>query len=566
MSNGNKPVQDIILRAVISHRLDVIATEMGVALERSSRSPIFAEACDFACGICNWDGDLVSQLNGIPILAAAGSFSVRAVLEKYRGNIADGDVFIINDPYWGGNHLPDIGIITPVFHQGELMFFAVSRAHHGDIGGSTAGSYNPKATEIFQEGLRIPPLKLFAQGNIIPEVMDLITYNTRNPEMIKSDLLAQMGANQIGKQRIFTLCAKYANPVVKTVIQELLDHGTHLVHREVEKIPDGTYRGVEYLDDDGFQAEPIKIQATVTIQGENITVDFTGTDPQVKGFVNSSLVTTSTAAYIAVLWGLSPEIPRNSGAFRAIQIIAPQGTVVNPYAPAPMTLCTLHPAGEIISAVFKALAQVIPERIPAGFGRYCGPSFYGIDPRNSEFYVGFSFCCLGSGGAMAGMDGKPYMSPISNYGGVRTPNIEVNEVQYPHTTLCHEMEPDTGGPGKYRGGAGIRYQIQFDSDAEIVMFGDGKKIPPYGLAGGGTGSTNLPTLHYKDGKEIMLDTKELPRKVRSGDTLTLISSGGGGWGDPKDRDPAKVREDFRNRLISGETAQNLYGVKVDSQI
>ncbi|MEL7566810.1 MAG: hydantoinase B/oxoprolinase family protein [Dehalobacterium sp.] len=561
MINSHNKVQDVILRSVISHRLDVIAAEMGVALERSSRSPIFAEACDFACGICTGDGELVSQLNGIPILAAAGSSSVQAVREKYQGNIEDGDVFIINDPYLGGNHLPDIGIITPVFNEGQLMFFAVSRAHHGDIGGSTAGSYNPKATEIFQEGLRIPPLKLFSKGKIISEVIDLITYNTRNPEMIKSDLLAQMGANQVGKQRITTLCTKYSNSTIKHVIKELLDYGEYLVHQEVSKIPDGTYTGIEYLDDDGFQEDPIKIQAAVIIEGDSITVDFTGSDPQVKGFVNSSLVTTSTASYIAVLWGLSPEIPRNSGAFRAIKIIAPQGTVVNPYAPAPMTLCTLHPAGEIISAVFKALAEIIPERIPAGFGRYCGPSFYGIDPRDNEFYVGFSFCCLGSGGAMAGMDGKPYMSPISNYGGVRTPNIEVNEVQYPHLTLCHEMEPDTSGSGEFRGGTGIRYQIQFLSDAEIVMFGDGKKIPPYALAGGGTGRTNRPMLKYKNGDQILLNTKELPRKVRAGDTLTLITSGGGGWGNPKDRDRDKVLEDFRNGLISEEMAIKVYGLK-----
>ncbi|ATW28783.1 hydantoinase [Candidatus Formimonas warabiya] len=543
--------------------MDVIATEMGVALERSSRSPIFAEACDFACGICSGEGDLVSQLNGIPILAAAGSFSVRAVLEKYRGNIGEGDVFIINDPYWGGNHLPDIGIITPVFYENELMFFAVSRAHHGDIGGSTAGSYNPKATEIFQEGVRIPPLKLFSQGKLISEVMDLITYNTRNPDMIKSDLLAQMGANQIGKQRITALCAKYTNRTIQAVIKELLDRGEYLVRREVAKIPDGTYTGIEYLDDDGFQEDPIKIQVAVIVKGETITVDFTGTDAQVKGFVNSSLVTSSTAAYIAVLWGLSPEIPRNSGAFRAIQIVAPKGTVVNPHAPAPMTLCTLHPAGEIISAVFKALAQIMPDRIPAGFGRYCGPSFYGIDPRNDQFYVGFAFCCLGSGGALAGMDGRPYMSPISNYGGVRTPNIEVNEVQYPHTTLCHEMEPDTAGAGKFRGGPGIRYQIRFSSPAEIVMFGDGKKIPPYGLAGGHTGSANRPILEYQDGRQVFLGTKELPRKVQAGDSLTLISSGGGGWGSPKERDRDKVREDYRNGLISEKTAKDVYGVDLD---
>lgn len=558
----NNP-RDIIFRSVIASRLDLIASEMGIALEHSSRSPIFAEACDFACGICSWQGDLVSQLNGIPILAAAGSFSVQAVLGKYGEDIADGDVFIINDPYWGGNHLPDIGIITPVFSGGELVFFCVSRAHHGDIGGSTAGSYNPKATEIFQEGLRIPPLKLVKAGEIAGEVMDLITYNTRNPEMLKSDLLAQMGANEIGRQRLAAMSQKYSPQTIKKIINELLTYSQNMLRRNLAQIPDGTYTGVEFLDDDGFQTTPIRIQANVTIAGETISVDFTGTDPQVKGFVNSSLVTTSTAAYIAVLWSLSPEIPRNSGAFKEIRIIAPPGTLVNPLAPAPLTLCTLHPAGEIISAVFKALAQVVPENIPAGFGRYCGPSFYGIDPRTEKFFVGFAFCCLGSGGALPGKDGNPYMSPISNYGGVRTPNIEMNEVQYPHLTLCHEMITDTGGAGEFRGGPGICYQIQFQSDTEMVMFGDGMKIPPYGLAGGGAGSFNQPELTRVGCAPEALATKELPRVVAKGDVLTLRTSGGGGWGDPAKRDPQKVRLDWKNGIISKEQAEMVYGVVID---
>jgi len=555
--------REVIFRSVIASRLDRTAAEMGVALERASRSPIFAEACDFACGICSWQGDLVSQLNGIPILAAAGSFSVRAVLEKYGPDIHDGDVFILNDPYWGGNHLPDIGIITPVFHREELVFFCVSRAHHGDIGGSTAGSYNPRATEIFQEGLRIPPLKLYKKGCLVPEVMDLITYNTRNPEMLRSDLLAQTGANEIGRRRLLELTDRYSPATIKKVLQELLSAGGEMVRQAVSRIPDGTYSGVEYLDDDGFQTDPIRIQADVTIRGETITVDFSGTDPQVKGFVNSSWVTTCTAAYIAVLWALSPQIPRNSGAFREIRVVAPAGRLVNPLAPAPMTLSTLHPAGEIIAAILRALAAVRPENVPAGFGRYCGPSFYGIDPRTDKFFVGFAFCCLGSGGALPGRDGHPYMSPISNYGGVRTPNIEVNEVQYPHLTLCHEMETDSAGPGEFRGGPGIRYQIRFLCDQEIVMFGDGMKIPPYGLAGGGSGSPNRPSLRHRGAAgEELLGTKEPPRQVQKGDVLTLRSSGGGGWGDPRQRPRHLVRQDLQNGIISQSQAETVYGLEI----
>jgi len=561
--NSNRTNQ-IILQAIIANRLDSITREMGLVLERSARSPIFAEACDFACGITNAAGELVSQLSGIPILATAGSFSVQAVLERYRGRIEDGDVFIVNDPYYGGNHLPDIGIITPVFAGGEILFFCVSRAHHGDIGGSTAGSYNSKATEIFQEGLRIPPTRLVSRGTLIEEVMELVTYNTRNPEMLKSDLMAQIGANRIGSRRLEELMAAYSPFVTREVVENILDQAEKLVRERIAALPDGVYNGYELVDDDGFQEEPIRIEVSVIKEGPELIVDFSGTDPQVKGFVNTSIVTTTTAANIAVLWVLGPDVPRNGGAFRAIRVIAPRGSLVNPNPPAPVTLCTLTPAGEIIAAVFKAMAPVAADYVPSGFGRFCGPSFYGVDPRTEKFYVGFAFCALGSGGAMPDLDGSPYMSPLSNYGGVRTPNIESNEVQYPHITLCHEMETDTAGSGKYRGGAGIKYSIKFyDPQPGIVMFGDGMKIPPYGLEGGHAGSANRAYLEA-DGVSIGLGSKESPRNLRPGDIITLFSSGGGGWGNPLERDPEMVAEDVLNGIISIDSATQVYGVVIDA--
>lgn len=554
--------EQVIQQSVIANRLDSISREMGLVLERSARSPIFAEACDFACGICNAKGELVSQLNGIPILATAGSFSVQAVLERYGEDIEEGDAFIINDPYYGGNHLPDIGIITPVFADKELLFFCVSRAHHGDIGGSTAGSYNSKATEIFQEGLRIPPTRIVQKGQLLEDILNLIAYNTRNPEMLKSDLQAQIGANRIGQRRLQELVKAYSAQIVRQTVEEILEQAEQLTMERIGTLPDGIYEGSEMLDDDGFQEKPIKIALRVIKEANNLTVDFSGTDPQVKGFVNSSIVTTTTATYIAVLWVLGPDIPRNGGAFRAIRVNAPYGSVVNPAPPAPLTLCTLHPASEIIAAVFKAMANLAPQGVPAGYGRYCGPSFYGIDPRTDKFYVGFAFCALGSGGAMQGIDGSPYMAPMSNYGGVRTPNIEANEIQYPHLTICHEMEPDTAGAGQYRGGAGIRYSIRFwDAKPGIVMFGDGMKIPPYGLEGGLPGSLNRARLDTSEGT-FELSSKESPRQLKAGDTITLVSSGGGGWGAPCKREPDKVLEDVLNGIISAETAKDVYGVNI----
>ncbi|MCO5385037.1 hydantoinase B/oxoprolinase family protein [Desulfosporosinus sp.] len=557
----NAKLDEVIERAVIANRLDTITKEMGYALERSSRSPIFAEACDFACGICNGDGDLVSQINGIPILAAAGTFSIKEVIRKYSGQVEEGDVFIINDPYQGGNHLPDIGIITPLVVEGEVLFYCVSRAHHGDIGGSVAGSYNAKATEIFQEGLRIPPIKLVSKGQVFNEVMDLIIQNVRNPHMLQNDLWAQIGANKIGVVRLRELLYNYSPTRIKGAVGYLLDHAERLTRQAIKGMPDGDYTGVEWVDDDGFQTNPIKIKVTVKIKGEEMMLDFEGTDPQVKGFVNSALVTSTTAAWIGALWALGPDIPRNSGAFRAIKVLLPEGSLVNPHDPAPVTLSTLTPASEIISAIFQALDSVAGERLPAGFGRYCGPSFYGIDPRNQEFYVGFAFCALGSGGGIAGRDGYPYMAPLSNYGGVRAPNIEANEIQYPHLTLCHEIEIDSAGAGMWRGGPGIRYSIQFNGEpTNIVMFGDGMKVPPFGTASGQAGSLNRVELATLDGEKISLTSKESARLLPKGTVLTVVSSGGGGWGDPWLRAPESVWQDFLNGVISASKAKQDYGV------
>ncbi|MGE4508788.1 MAG: hydantoinase B/oxoprolinase family protein [Eubacteriaceae bacterium] len=553
----------ILNRTVIMNRLDSITKEMGIALEHSAHSPIFAEACDFACCICDAKGELVSQLNGIPILATAGSFSVKAVLRKFGENIFDGDVFIINDPYDGGNHLPDIGIITPVFAQDELLFFCVSRAHHGDIGGSTAGSYNPKATEIFQEGIRIPPTRLMKNNEMLDDILDLIRINTRNPQMLTSDFLAQIGSNRLAAKRIQEMLSSFSPEIVKNAVSVSLEMAERLTRKRINEVPDGIYKASDYIDDDGFQQEPIKIEVTVKISGDQMLIDFEGTDDQVTGFINTSVVTATCASGIAALWFLGKDIPRNGGAFNCIEVNLPEGSLVNPHLPAPMTLCTLTPASEIIGTIFKALDQAESGRVSAGYHRYLGPSFYGVDPRNERYYVGFSFCSLGSGGAMEGHDGKPYMATLSNFGGVKAPNIESNEVQYPHLTLYHEMDSDTAGAGEFRGGCGMKYAFEVTADqADLVNFGDGIKHAPFGLRGGGAGSLNR-SIFVSQGQEIVMESKEAPRKAVKGDRIHLNTSGGGGWGDPRKRQAQKVYEDVLDGIISKETAENVYGVIIE---
>ncbi|MEG1822096.1 MAG: hydantoinase B/oxoprolinase family protein [Clostridiales bacterium] len=558
----NTSVDDIINRTVIANRLDSITGEMGLVLEHSAHSPIFAEACDFACCICDENGELVSQLSGIPILATAGAFSVKAVLAKYKNNIEDGDVFILNDPYNGGNHLPDIGIITPIFAENKLIFFCVSRAHHGDIGGSTAGSYNPKATEIFQEGIRIPPTKLMKNDEMISEILDFITINTRNPGMIKSDLLAQIGSNRLAVKRIKEMVSTYGANAVKKAVKETQNQTEALTRSRIKEIPDGTYTATEYIDDDGFQEEPVKIQVAVKVKGDKLLVDFEGTDSQVKGFINTSKVTATTAAGIGVLWFLGADIPRNGGAFRCVDVNLPLGSLVNPREGAPVTLCTLTPASEIIGTIFQALDKAIPGKVAAGTGRYAGPSFYGTDPRTNRYYVGFSFCSTGSAGAIKGYDGKPYISAMSNFGGVKNPNIESNEIQYPHTTLYHEMQTDTAGAGEFRGGCGMHFAFEInDEHSHIVMFGDGMKFSPYGLAGGKNGSLNRGVFVHH-GEKITLASKEAPRKGGKGDRVYLNASGGGGWGNPFKRSAEKVYADVLDEIISVEHAKDDYGVVI----
>jgi N-methylhydantoinase B len=400
-------------------------------------------------------------------------------------------------------------------------------------------------------------------NEMLTDILELIRLNTRNPEMLTSDFLAQIGSNRLASRRIKEMLSTYSMATVKKAVKESLIQTETLTRQRIAEIPDGIYTAVDYIDDDGFQTEPVKIAVAVTIKGDRMLVDFTGTDAQVKGFINTSVVTATCASGIAVLWFLGKDIPRNSGAFRCIEVNLPEGSLVNPRLPAPMTLCTLTPASEIIGVIFKALDQAQSGRVSAGYHRYLGPSFYGVDPRNDRYYVGFSFCSLGSGGAMAGHDGKPYMATLSNFGGVKAPNIESNEVQYPHITLHHEMDGDTAGAGEYRGGCGMKYAFEITAETgDVVNFGDGIKFAPYGLRGGHPGSLNR-SVFVHDGEEIIMESKEAPRHAVKGDRIYLNTSSGGGWGDPHKRSPQKVYDDVQDEIISKETAANVYGVIIN---
>jgi len=555
---------DPITLSVIYNRLLTLNQEMGVTMINTSISPIFAEVHDFSCAICDWENRIVAQIDGVPSHTASAMEAVKAISRAFKEDIHPGDVFVLNDPYLGGTHLPDITIMKPIFYDGELQFVAINRAHHGDVGGMEPGSYCPEATELFHEGIRIPPLRIYRNEKPIQDVVDMIRINTRMPDDLWVDMKAQVASCRVAEKRILELIDKYGVPKTRATIEDIHRYAERRMRLEISALKDGVYQGESFLDSDGFSDDPIRIKVTITIKGDEASVDFSGSDDQVTGFVNSPLANTATCVYVAFLTTVTtPDIPHNDGVYRPIRISAPEGSVVNPHFPAPVASCTLDTACAILEACWIALSQVLPDRVPAGWSRWNGPAITGIDPRKDNFYVMFGFNGFGGAGGLPGMDGRHYIGDGIDLGGLIAPNIESNEIDYPHITEFNEFSTDSCGHGEFRGGCGARYRIKlYDENPTLVMFGDGKVHPPYGLYGGRPGSCNIAFINEGRPQQRELKAKEaLP--LKNNDTYTSYPSGGGGWGDPLDRDPERVRMDTRNEIISTDSARNIYGVVLE---
>jgi N-methylhydantoinase B len=551
---------DPITLSVIYNRLLTINKEMGITMINTSISPIFAEVHDFSCAICDWADRIVAQIDGVPSHTASSMEAVKATTGYFGANIHEGDVFIMNDPYSGGTHLPDITIIKPIFFEGVLQFFAINRAHHGDVGGIEPGSYSPKATELFHEGIRIPPVRLYRDEKPIMDVVEMIRINTRMPDEFWVDIKAMVASCRVAERRIHELLRKYGVEKTRATVEEIHQYAERRMRLEIAKLPDGTYVGESYLDSDGFQETPIRIRVAITIRGDEACVDFAGSDSQVTGFVNSPMANTATCAYVSFLTTVTtPDIPHNEGAYRPIQITAPKGSVVNPEFPAAVASCTLDTACAILEACWKALSQVLPDRVPAGWNRWNGPAITGIDPRSGDFYVMFGFNGFGGAGGMRGMDGQHYIGDGIDLGGLIAPNIETNEMDYPHITEFNEFTTDSCGAGEFRGGCGAKYRIRVYDAPSLVMFGDGRDHPPYGLFGGLPGSVNMAYMNEGRPGEYVIKAKD-SLQLKRDDVYTSYPSGGGGWGDPLDRDVERVRDDARNEIISVESAEKIYGV------
>ena len=547
---GDEQAADPITLAVVEHRLESIAREMTEVMLRTSMSQILNSSRDFSTAILDADCQLVAQGEGIPVHISALPVAGEAVRDYFGDDISEGDLFILNDPYFGGSHLPDITIIRPVFHGGKLLFYGVNRAHHSDVGGGTHGGYNPAASEIFHEGLRIPPLRLYDKGRPRDDLLQMLAANVRQPENFLGDLNAQIGSVMIAERRIGELLESYGPDRLPAVVSGILAATESQVRDFIAGWPDGVYRGESFVDDDGFDSKLVPIRAKVTIAGDSMTIDLGESSPQVTGFINSAYANTRSLAHAAIMYLAPAEVARNEGSMRPVRVVAPRGLVVNANPPAPVCMSTNHCAEEIIEAVFQALAHAAPHAVSAGFSRRLRYAITGKDPRTGRRFIWHFFLARGGGGASRGYDGWTGVGEVNVAGGIRSPSVEVTEERFPFFIRRHELRPGSGGAGEWRGGLGAVCDLVYEGDGPALLntAGDGVIVPPFGLFGAQPGMPHVYKIVAKGGERV-LGSKETGVVVNPGDRIVCLSSGGGGFGDPARRDRAARDWDSKNGYI-----------------
>lgn len=549
---------DPVVLALTQNRLDHISHQMGWVMLRTARSPIFSQAHDFSCFIAGPTGEVVSQANGIPIHTGSGGFGVRAVLSDFAGQINEGDVFLLNDPWAaGGNHLPDWVIARPVFVGDQMVAFTCNRAHQSDIGGGAAGAYNPTATDTWQEGVRLPVLKLVEAGETRRDLWKLLMLNTRTPHLLEGDLRAMLGSTRIGMQRVAALVEELGADAAFSYFAGVLDHADRSFRAEIGRLPDGVYAAEDRSDNDCFEFRDVTVRLRLTITGDLVAIDFSGSDQQIRGFKNSTLGNTYSAVYTALASFLDPALPHNEGAFRCVDVIAPSGSIVNAHEGASTTMCTVFFAHEIIHAVWKALAQADPARACAGWAK----NVFGLSVGREESgqqYIFYHGAAAAGAGAVEARDGFNQIGHVCTLGGLTMPNVEVYEQLYPVQFQRQEFRTDAAGPGKWRGGSGCDYEVDIHTPATHSFRGEGLDYETgYGVNGGGNGAAGV--MHLRE-EGVETATPKFGLATTGPVRFITQSPGGGGFGDPLDRDPERVLRDYRDGIVSKVSAIDIYGV------
>lgn len=553
--------RDIFTLEIIKNGLLTANEEMFYAFGRTAKSPVIYEVLDYAVGITDSKGELIAQAPGVPGFSGVLDFVAREVLEKWNGEMQPGDVYILNVPYKSGTHLNDVALAMPLFYKDELISMILNKGHWSEVGGMHFGSWTSDSTEIYQEGVQFPCVRLYREGKPNKDVIDIILENSRLPQHTLGDLEAQAASMKVAARRIEKLIEKYGIENVKAAMEKILDDGYKLALINLKRLPKGVFEAEDYLDDDGLTDEPVYVRVKVTITDSEFIADFTGSG-SVKGSIASPYPATVSGVretYIAVT---DPHVDLSGGYFKPLKVIAPEGSAFNPVKPAP-TSTFWEAMSYTTDLVWKALAPHVPDKLTAGhFLSILATILGGVDDRTGEPFAivepqaggwGAGFDMDGESGLVACGDGETYIA--SN---------EVYEKRMPILVERYCLNTESGtGHGKFRGGFGVikDYRV-LCSEAYFTVSIGRNKFPPWGVAGGLNGTPNYCVI-FKQGEEPKVVRKVAAVKLRRGDLVSLRSGGGGGWGDPLDRDPELVKMDVKNEYITLETARDVYGVVLD---
>ena len=550
---------DPILLSVYARTFKSITDEMSMSVQQTARSPILCEAKDFVTGLYDAQGNMLEQTENLPILAFSLAPVCKYLIEYFGDEIYEGDVIFHNDVFSMGNQNNDVAVYKPIFHRGELVAWSAVKGHQADIGGNVPGGYNPRATEVWQEALRIPPVKVYEKGKLRKDVWDLIFANIRL-EIVQHDMRAQRGACTVGERRLLEVMEKYGRDSFESHKLALFDATRKMMEAEIATIPEGSYSGEGYVYFDGHnEGTKFTIRVTVTVKDRHITFDYSDTDAQTDGFVNGTYTSSASAAILTFLQMVNPDIPHNQGMVEPIEMIIPEGTILNASYPKATTFGN-HLCPPNADAIIRALAPVIPDRVTAGWNNLLASLTTGLDEEKGENYVDIGFMGLkGGSGAMNGTDGYDHIGMIDASGGILDQDYEMFEQQTPHLLKKHEYLTDSAGAGQWRGGLGVETEFIIGSeDTQLVTFGDGDFEPAFGLFGGKDGTLNEIKLTYPDGREVVPNNKDLITGVPRGTVYHQYAGGGGGYGDPLKRDRATLAREVRNGVISPEAARADY--------
>ncbi len=558
---GTAPGTDPVTREVVASSLVSAAEEMSRALRRSAYSAIIYDMLDYSCAVFGPGGELVSQAENLPAqLGVMSSVMARIVARYGDGNLQEGDVFIANHPYHGATHANDVIIAMPVFAGERHMGFTATNAHHMDVGGKTAASEAPDAVEVWQEGLLLPPVKLHRAGEPDEALFDVIGANVRVPKETLGDIRAQIAACRTGERRLAEICARYGPDRLEGYIAGMWDTTEAVVRDALRAMTPGTYGAVGFMDPDLYGDGPLRLEVAVTVSEDELRADFSGTDPQARGGLNCPLASTVSSVWYAVRCMIAADVPQNEGAYRPITTHVPEGCLLNPVFPAPVSVRHLTEQ-KVADLMLEALLPACPERSAAG----CSVSFptfnvTGVHPQTGETYLAADIV----GGGMGGHAGGDGMSAVDTHmGNCAMMSAEAMEIEAPLRVLSTELVPDSGGPGEHRGGLALerRYEVLADQALISGYYAD-QTLPqtrPWGAEGGAPGARAAVTLDPDGPQEREVPGKGVDLPLRRGDTFSLRSSGGGGWGDPRRRPRDHVAADVRDGYVGAAQARDAYG-------